>query len=99
MKPPRTPEHYLAIISYIYELTHGLNKQDRANVGIEVSIERGFDTQSEIIFILRHLGVLPSHIAVVLKKGAGGPDRHRWQRDEKGVYSLHPVAEPGDLVQ
>lgn len=72
-----------------------VSKHDRAIALIAVCIDNGWNTGTRIVGALKHLGLNPRHVAIVLKEGAGGnPEAHWWQRNADGHYSLHDV-QPG----
>jgi hypothetical protein len=67
----------------------GSNQNDRAIVFIEACISDGVNTRAEIIALGKQLGLNPAHLAIVLNHEAGNSSaRHRWRRDEHGLYSL-----------
>ena len=65
----------------------GTNKRDHAIIGIIECINAGVVTRRAIVDTLSLAGLNPKHVHIVLKGGTGSdPARHRWQRDEAGVY-------------
>lgn len=72
------------------------SKHDLALVGISACIVESIDTRPRIIGVLRTLGLHPQHVAIILNDGTGNdPQRHRWQRDAEGRYSLHEEGPQG----
>lgn len=67
----------------------GSNQNDRAIVFIEACISDGVNTKPEIIALGKQLGLNPAHLAIVLNHETGNSSgRHRWRRDDQGIYSL-----------
>jgi len=65
------------------------NKHDLATVLISACIDHGRDTRPQIVGALRALEFKPQHVAIILEKASGGnPERHLWQRDGQGKYTL-----------
>ena len=65
------------------------NKHDLATVPISACIDQGLDTRPQIVAALRALDFKPQHVAIILKEATGGnPERHLWQRDAQGKYTL-----------
>lgn len=67
----------------------GTNKNDQAIVAITVCIDQRVDTIKAICEVMARLGFKTSHVATILKYGAGSdPARHRWSKSETGHYHL-----------
>ncbi len=67
----------------------GSNQNDRAIAFIEACISDGVNTRAEIIALGKQLELNPAHLAIVLNHETGDlSSRHRWRRDEHGLYSL-----------
>lgn len=74
-------------------LPDGLNKNDRANVAINVCIDAGIDTEKLIIRVLAKSGFKGGHIANRLKHDTGNdPSGNHWARDTAGRFYRHPSA-------
>lgn len=70
-------------------LPNGVNKHDRAIILISACIDEGVNTRSRIGKVLAHIGLDRAHVMIVLNGDTGSdPNRQRWSRDERGVYSL-----------
>lgn len=66
------------------------NRNDAAVVLISACIEDGRDTRPLIVGALSRLGFDYRHVAIILKGETGNnPQRHRWQRDAEGRYTVH----------
>ena len=65
----------------------GINKNDHAIIGITHCIAGGIITRKHIMDTLSRVGLNPKHVVMTLNSETGSnPSRHRWQRDETGVY-------------
>lgn len=72
---------------------HRLNRNEQAVIAIGVLIAYGVNRRRQICGAMKRLGFKPSHAAVILKKSAGNnPQRHHWQRNSDGSYSLFDAA-------
>ena len=68
-----------------------ISKHDRVIVLIQACIEGGFDTKERILGALQRMDCHKTHAQIILSKSTGSnPSRHRWQRDEAGIYRNHP---------
>lgn len=71
-------------------------KHEHAIVSISACLLHGINTKSQLIGVLRHIGLKPGHIAQTLKRGTGpSPTAHHWQCID-GVYSEHEN-EPAEI--
>lgn len=67
----------------------GTNKRDRAILLISAAISEGVNTGSAIVELGGRVGLNTKHVGLTLADGEGDdPVRHRWRRDERGIYSL-----------
>ena len=64
-----------------------VGKHDRAIVLIHACLDQGINTRGAIMAVLRHLGFVRGHIAIVLEANTGiNPNGSHWKRTESGVY-------------
>ena len=86
MNPPQTDDLFVAELTGLLSEC-GTNKHDLGTVGITACSDGGIVTRKAIIDTLASAGLNPKHVPIVLAKDTGSdPLRHRWQRDEAGVY-------------
>jgi AraC-like DNA-binding protein len=86
-RPPSPAGSYAALRELLDAC--GPNKNDRAIVLIGACIGDGVATKGKIVSVGARFGLNPRHVAAILDQDTGtNPERHRWQRDGKGNYSL-----------
>jgi hypothetical protein len=69
--------------------TKKFNRNEQALIAIGVLIAYGVDRKRPICGAMKRLGFKPSHAAVMLTKSAGNnPERHNWNCNSAGIYSL-----------
>ncbi len=81
-----------ALFDRLRDLIHACDdtsKHDQAIAVITACISEGVNTRPRLVGAMRHLGFDYRHAALTLNNGTGSdPERHRWQRDAEGRYSL-----------
>lgn len=87
-----TPTDFSELLESLRELDRSCgpsaSKHERAIVMIHACIDASVHRRSLIVALLQRLGFKRGHIMIVLNSECGNnPSRHRWQRDELGVYT------------
>lgn len=90
-KENRVPPHVMAELRKLMEgLDPAINKNERADIGIEACILNDVRHGPSILWALSTLGFKKEHIGARLGHGAGkNPSMFRWFKADDGFYALH----------